>query len=178
MPFFKCITGLLSENPLGVNVLASAKDSLNLQKVTFLLLFHHFLPNWVRKSSFQSDLRFQDSLVKRWLETTSILVVIERIYCYQFKSNYVRNHQLFSLFGFNFCDLHEISKVLQKKKMGFIGQVFLKLLTPKNVLISMHNRASFWKSFGSENVNDPPELVKSSEKLFYPTFSSFWAKFS
>ena len=41
----------------------------------------------------------------------------------------------------------------------------------------MHNTSSFWKAFGSERVNDPQKL-KSAEKLFDPTFPSFWAKLS
>ena len=42
----------------------------------------------------------------------------------------------------------------------------------------MHKRASFWKPFGSEPVNYSQKLLKSAEKYFDPTFSSFWAKFS
>ena len=42
----------------------------------------------------------------------------------------------------------------------------------------MDNRASFWKPFGSEHVNQSQKLLKSAEKYFYRTFPSFWAKFS
>ena len=42
----------------------------------------------------------------------------------------------------------------------------------------MHNRACFWKSFGSESVNDSQKLLQYAEKNFYPTFSLFWAKSS
>ena len=42
----------------------------------------------------------------------------------------------------------------------------------------MHNRACFWKPFGSEHVNESQKLLKSAEKYFYPTFSLFWAKLS
>ena len=45
----------------------------------------------------------------------------------------------------NFC--------CSEKKMSLIGQVFLKLVSPKEVLIYMYNRASFLKPFGSEHVN-------------------------
>ena len=62
--------------------------------------------------------------------------------------------------------------------MSLIGQVILKLLTPKDVLISMHNTACFWKPFGSERVNESEKFLKSAEKYFYRTFSSFWAKLS
>ena len=82
-----------------------------------------------------------------------------------------------------FCDilfyisgLHSILNVLTK--ITLIGQVFLKLLTPKDVLIQMHNEACFWRPFGSERVNETQTLLKSAEKYFYPAFLSFWAKLS
>ena len=64
------------------------------------------------------------------------------------------------------------------KKMSLIGQVFSKLLTPRDVLVQMNNRASFWKSFGGERVTESQKLLQYAEKNFYPTISSFWAKFS
>ena len=42
----------------------------------------------------------------------------------------------------------------------------------------MHDRDIFWKPFGRERVNESQKLLKSAEKYFYPTFSSFWAKLS
>ena len=42
----------------------------------------------------------------------------------------------------------------------------------------MHDRDCFWKTFGSKCVNESQKLLKSAEKYFYPTFSSFWAKLS
>ena len=42
----------------------------------------------------------------------------------------------------------------------------------------MHNRASLWKPFRSERINYFQKLLKSSEKYFYLTLSSFWAKMS
>ena len=56
------------------------------------------------------------------------------------------------------------------KKMSSISQVFLKLMTPNDVLIPKHNRACFWKPFGSGRVNESQKLRKSAEKYFYPTF--------
>ena len=40
--FLKCVKGPVSENPLAVNVLTSPKNCWNLQKSTFILLFHYF----------------------------------------------------------------------------------------------------------------------------------------
>ena len=62
--------------------------------------------------------------------------------------------------------------------MSLIDQMFLKFLTPKEVLISMYNRASYWKPVGSQRVNESQKLMKSAEKYFYPTSSSSWAKLS
>ena len=42
----------------------------------------------------------------------------------------------------------------------------------------MHNGACFSKPFGTECVNEFQKLLKSAEKHFYPTFSSFGAKLS
>ena len=103
---FNCITGLVSERPLTLNLFTSLKNSWNLQKSTCLLLFNNSEPNWIRKSSYSWDLRFQDCLITRWLPTTSILLVKERIYSYQFHKNYLKNRNLFAKFSFHFYDLH------------------------------------------------------------------------
>ena len=134
MCLFKCITGLVSENPLAVNVLTSFKNSWNLQESTFVLSFIHSKLNWVRKSYFQSDLRFSDCLITRWLETTSILVIMDKIDRYQFIWNYPKNRRVLAIFVLHFWYLNEISNVLNKNK-SLLGQVFLKLLTLKYVLI-------------------------------------------
>ena len=115
MCLFKCITGLPSENPLRENVLSTPNNSWNLKTSTFILLFLHSGPNWVRKSYFQWDLRFEDCLITRWLQTSSILVVIESIYGYQYKSNSLKINQTFVLFCLHFWNLNEIYNVLKKK---------------------------------------------------------------
>ena len=52
MCLFKCVAKLLSENDLAVKELTILKNSWNVQKSTFLLVFHHSEPNWARKSYF------------------------------------------------------------------------------------------------------------------------------
>ena len=99
---FHFITGLYSESPLAVNLLASLKNSLNLKKSTFILLFHNSEPKWIRKSFFSSDLRFLDCLITCVLPITNILVVIKRIYSFDVKSNYPENLQHFATFFFRF----------------------------------------------------------------------------
>ena len=50
-----------------------------------------------------------------------ILVVIERIYSYELKSNYLENHKFFAQFFFNFWNQHKISNIL--KKISLRGEV-------------------------------------------------------
>ena len=151
MCLFKCIRGLVSENPLAVNVLGSPKTSWNLQKSTFIQLFDHSKQKWVRRSYFWLDLRLQDCLLTCRLSTKSILVRMERIYTYQFISNYLKNHQFFAVF-FSLIFGINIKFPIFWKKMSLRDRVFLKLFASKDVLIQMHNRACFWKPFFSEHI--------------------------
>ena len=133
MWLFNCITGLVSEIPLAMNLLTSSKSSWNVKKRNFIQIFYYFEQNWVRKSYFSSDLRFYDCLITSGLPTTCILVVIERIYRYQFKNIIWKT--------INFCDIlvpfleSTLNLQFSQKKRSLISQVFLKLLTPKWALI-------------------------------------------
>ena len=119
------------ENLLAVNVLRSWKNSL--RKVFLFYFFIILTEIESEKVTFNLGLRFKDCLITHWLPTTSILVVIERIYRYQFKSIYLKNHPSLSyfylVFGMN------IKFPMLWKKMRLLGQVFLNWLTPKDVLI-------------------------------------------
>ena len=57
-----------------------------------------------------------------------------------------------------------------------MAQVFLKLLTPKDVFTYMHKRSCSWKFFASERVNKSLKLLKNAEKYFYLIFWSVWVK--
>ena len=61
-----------------------------------------------------------------------------------------------------------------EKNVDLIAQLFLNLLPPKDVFTYLQKSSCFWKSFGSESLNDSLKLLKFAEKSFYPTFSSFW----
>ena len=115
----------------------------------------------------------------RWLPTTSILVVMGRIYRYQFKCNYLKKQSYFLDFFFFFCIIGIYIKFWtfwkKRRKMSLIVQVFLKLLTPKRRAYVMRKRSCYWKLLGSERVNESQKLLKSAENYFYPTFSLFWA---
>ena len=58
-----------------------------------------------------------------------------------------------------------------KKTMSHIGQVFLKLLSLKYVLIKMDKRCCFWKPYGSERFKESQNTLKSAEEYFHPSFS-------
>ena len=45
-----------------------------------------------------------------------ILVVIDRIYSYELKSNYLEKHKFFAEFFFNFWNQHKIFNVLKKNE--------------------------------------------------------------
>ena len=125
---FKFITGLVSENSLEVNVLTSRKDSWNLQKSTFIQLFHHTDPNSVRKNYFQSDLRLKDCLITRWLATTSIVSVVEIIYRYRLKSNYLKNDKFFARFSFCIFNIYIKFSMFWKKKWAWSVELFWSYL--------------------------------------------------
>ena len=98
-----------------MNVLTSRKNSSNLQKSAFLLLFHHSGPYSIRKSYFQWDLGLYNCLITRWLETMSILVVMNGVYRHQFKSIYLQNRKRSGHFFFIF-GIYIQFPMFQKKK--------------------------------------------------------------
>ena len=106
---------------------------LKSEKSTFMLLSHHLKPAWLGKNYFQSDLRFWDCLLTGWLWTTSILVVMETIYCYQLKHNYLKTKH----FSWNFYCIFRIYIKFRIfwNKMSFITSVFLKLWLWKTCLL-------------------------------------------
>ena len=65
-----------------------------------------------------------------------------------------------------------------EKSTSLTGQLFLKLMIPRYVLIYMNKSACFSMLLRSERVNESQKLSKSLERYFYPTFSSFWSKLS
>ena len=109
-------------------------------------------------------------MITRWLESTSILIVKERIYGHQFKSHYLKNVRIFAALLFHFLYIHAISNVLKKTQISLIAQVFPKLLTRKYVVIWMHNRASFLKPFPGEHLNSPKNWWNLRKSTFTVLF--------
>ena len=68
------------------------------------------------------------------MPTTSILVVIEGIYRYKVKPNYLKNPKFFAFFFFFAFFESKLNFQCFEERTGLIAQVFLKLLTPRDVL--------------------------------------------
>ena len=64
---------------------------------------------------------------------TTILFLIDTIYCNLFRYNYLRNKKLLLDIFFSFQNLDPILNIF-KKKMTLIADVFLNLQTPKNLV--------------------------------------------
>ena len=64
---------------------------------------------------------------------TSIVFLIETIYCNILRCNYLRNKKQFPNFFFDFENLDSIFNIF-KKKMTLIADVFLNWRTRKNVV--------------------------------------------
>ena len=96
----KCKKGLVSENPLALNVLRSPKNCWNLLKSTFILSYFFIILSQleIEKVIFRQIWDFRSPFLTRWLPITSILVVIGRNYSYHFKSNCLKNWKLFVIF--------------------------------------------------------------------------------
>ena len=105
----------------------------------------------------------------------SILLKIGRISHSQFKSNCLTIEKHFLNFLFSFWDLHNILNIL-KKKMVFIANVFPKLQTVKNFVISFCKKRRFGTRFDSQHVKASQRLANSPWECFYHVFSSFWWK--
>ena len=83
----------------------------------------------------------------------SILFFIETILRKQFRCKYLEKQTAFSQFfseflkySLNFEDFQK-----KKKKMTLRAEVFPKLQTPKNMVISMPKKSSFKGSFGNQH---------------------------
>ena len=178
MSLIKCKTGLLSGNPLVVNVLTSPKNFWNLQKRVFILLFHQSGPNWVRKNYFPSDLRFWDCLLRRWLPTTSILVVRDRIYTYQFKSIDLKHQRPFAIF---FCIFGVYMKfaMLWKKIWDSYGKYIWSYWLRKMCLCKCIRRLLSENPLVVNMLTSPQNslnLYKSTFILFFDYLEPNWVR--
>ena len=125
----------------------------------------------------ESDPKCKDGLLRGWRLTTCILLIVEGNSRNQFKRNYLKNQKQFLQFLFHFLNQHEIFHIL-KKSIILMAEIFLKLLTPKNVLPWMPKSSCFRTPFGSQSVRGSQGVLKSGRDCFYPNFPLIQDKLS
>ena len=104
---------------------------------------------------------------------TSILFLIEAIYCNIFRCIYLRNEKYFLKFFSHFPNLESISNIF-KKKMTLIADVFLNLRTPKYVVREMFKKSCFRGPFDKWHGKRAETLLKSEGQHLYYIYWSLW----
>ena len=111
----KRLESLASEHHSVINVLTGSKHRWKEQGTTIILFPHEFQVNWVGKSLIYSDLKSSDCSLSHWLPMTNIHSAICRIFCNNFKRDYLKNARLFLDFLLHFWNVHEIQNILKKR---------------------------------------------------------------
>ena len=106
---------------------------------------------------------------------SSILFRIVRILRSLFKSSYLKNKKHCLGFLFHWWNRHQISNILQKKKI-VIANVFPKLATVQSLLTPLIILRRLKTSFDTEHVKRFQTQVKSSWEQFYHIFFSLWGE--
>ena len=91
----KCLKNPVWEDSSTRNMVNVPKHCWNLHHSTFILFINHWQVNWVRKSLSFLDAEPWACLLRHRLLMKSILLLIETIYKYQFRFNYLRKNKLF-----------------------------------------------------------------------------------
>ena len=99
----KCLKSPVWEDPPTSNKINGPKHCWNLNRSTFTIFMYHCEGNSVGKSLSQAYAKSWDILLTHWLPMTSILCLIDTIYCHIFKCNYLRNKRVFLNFVLFFC---------------------------------------------------------------------------
>ena len=94
----KCLKSPVSEDPLTSNMVNGPKHCWNLNDATFTIFIDPLEGKSGWKIVSDSYAKYYDCLLTHWLSMTSILFLIETIYCNIFRCNYLRNKKTFSNF--------------------------------------------------------------------------------
>ena len=141
--------------------------------------FHHiFASLWgeiIWQISPWSKFEIIGFLLTHGLLITCILFRIVRIFRSLFNSSSLKNKKHFLGFLFHLWNPHQISNILQKKKI-VIANVFPKLATVQGLVTPFTIERRLKTSFDSQHVKRYQTLVKSSWEYFYHIFSSLWAE--
>ena len=149
-----------------------------LVKSSWVHFYHIFSSLWgerIRKISPWLKFEIIGFLLTHGLLITCILFRIVRIFRSLFKSGSLKNKKYFLGFLFHLCNLHQISNILQKKKI-VIANVFPKLATVQGLVTPLTIQRRLKTSFDSQHVKRYQTLVKSSREHFDHIFSSLWGE--
>ena len=86
-----------------------------------------------------------------------------------FKRNYLKILKYFLRFLLNFCNLHKIQCFL-KKKISFIAEIFVKLLTPRNKVTGIPEHSPLRTPLDSQRVHRRESLLKSAQQHLPPNY--------
>ena len=114
-------------------------------------------------------------LLTHGLLITCILFRIVRIFRSLFKSSSLKNKKYFPGFLFHLWNLHQLSNILQKKKI-VIANVFPKLAIVQGLVTPLTIQRRLKTSFDSQHVKRYQTLVKSSWEHFDHLFSTLWGE--
>ena len=114
-------------------------------------------------------------LLTHGLLITCILFRIVRIFRSLFNSSSLKNKKHFPGFLFHLWNLHQISNILQKKKI-VIANVFPKLATVEGSVTPLTIQRRLKTSCDSQHVKQYQTLVKPSWEHFDHIFSSLWGE--
>ena len=129
----KCLKSPVSEDPLTSNMVNGPKHCWNLNDGTFTIFIDPLEGKSGWKIVSDSYAKYYDCLLTHWLSMTSILFLIETIYCNIFRCNYLTKKKTFSDPFLHFANLDTNLKI-SKKRLTFIANVSLNLRTPKSVV--------------------------------------------
>ena len=122
--------------------------------------------NWVGKSLSYWHAKSWDCLLTHLLPMKSILFFIRRIYCYQFRCNYLRTKKCFSQF-FAAILKSRLNFEYFEKRMTLTGFVFAKLRTLKAWLKKMSKKSCFRGPFDKQYGKRAEGLFKSVAQILY-----------
>ena len=154
------------------------KGYQTLVKSSWVHFYHIFSSLWgerIWKTSPWLKFEIIGFLLTHGLLITCILFRIVRIFRSLFNSSSLKNKKHFPGFLFHLWNLHQISNILQKKKI-VIANVFPKLATVEDSVTPLTIQRRLKTSFDSQHVKQYQTLVKPSWEYFYHIFSSLWGE--
>ena len=111
----KCLKTPISDDPWTSKMVNVLKHCWNQLQSIFIIFIDYWQVNSVKKGLCFWHAKSWDSFLTHWLETKSILLLIETILRYQFRCNYLRNKKIFLSFLLHLWNLQSVLNILKKK---------------------------------------------------------------